>query len=90
MRITCDRCGKDRMLAETHAPRSDLPIREIIKRIRVEPLTGIEGVSSRPVRKIVVLEGVAAPPQPRNSKSTPDSPRFAAVDAWAACGLRPR
>ena len=32
MRITCDRCGKDRMLSETHAARRDLPIRDIIKR----------------------------------------------------------
>ena len=66
LRITCDRCGKDRMLSETHAPRSDLPIREIIKRMRhdgcggrpgrVELLTGIEGASSRPVRRIVLLE----------------------------------
>jgi hypothetical protein len=67
MRITCDRCGKDRMLAETHAPRSDLPIREIIKRMRhdgcdgrpgrVELLSGLEGASSRPVRRIVLIAG---------------------------------
>ena len=67
MRITCDRCGKDRMLSETHAPRSDLPIREIIKRMRhddcggrpgrVELLTGIEGASSRPVRRIILVLG---------------------------------
>jgi hypothetical protein len=67
LRITCDRCGKDRMLSETHAPRSDLPIREIIKRMRrdgcggrpgrVELLTGIEGASSRPVRRIVLVDG---------------------------------
>jgi hypothetical protein len=65
MRITCDRCGKDRMLSETHAPRRDLLIRDIIARMRhdgcggrpgrVELLTGIEGASSRPVRRIVVL-----------------------------------
>jgi hypothetical protein len=64
LRITCDRCGKDRMLNEVHAPRSDLPLREIIKRMRhdgcggragrAELLTGIDG-SSRPVRKIVLL-----------------------------------
>ena len=55
------------MLSETHAPRSDLPIREIIKRMRrdgcggrpgrVELLTGIEGASSRPVRRIVLVDG---------------------------------
>ena len=65
MRIECDRCGKSLMLNEAHAPRRDLPLREIIKRARhdgcgglagkVELLTGIEGVSSRPVRKIVLL-----------------------------------
>ena len=64
MRITCDRCGKGRILSETHAPRSDLPLREIIARMRhdgcggragkVELITGIGGASSRPVRKIVL------------------------------------
>jgi hypothetical protein len=64
MRITCDRCGKDRMLNETHTPQRDKLIRDIIARARhdgcggkpgrVELLTGIEGASSRPVRKIVV------------------------------------
>ena len=65
MRITCDRCGKDRMLNEAHMKRSDVPIRDIIKRMRhdgcggragkVELLTGIEGASSRPVRRIVLI-----------------------------------
>jgi hypothetical protein len=69
VRITCDRCGKDRMLNEAHAPprQRDMLIRDIIARMRhdgcggragrVELLTGIEGVSSRPVRRIVVLDG---------------------------------
>jgi hypothetical protein len=67
MRIICDRCGKDRMLSETHAPQRDMLIRDIIKRMRhdgcggrpgkVELLTGIEGASSRPVRRIVLIEG---------------------------------
>jgi hypothetical protein len=55
MRITCDRCGKDRMISETHATAAqrDMPIREIIKRMRhdgcgggagnVELITGIDG-----------------------------------------------
>jgi hypothetical protein len=34
MRITCDRCGKDRVLSETHTAHRDMPIREIIKRAR--------------------------------------------------------
>jgi hypothetical protein len=51
MRITCDRCGKDRMLSETYTPQRDMLIREIIARMRhdgcggragwVELLTGI-------------------------------------------------
>jgi hypothetical protein len=67
MRITCDRCGKDRMLNEAHMKRSDMPIRAIIARMRhdgcggragkVELLTGIEGASSRPVRRIVLIDG---------------------------------
>ena len=62
MRITCDRCGKDRMLNEAHMKRSDVPIRDIIARMRhdgcggrageVELLTGIETASSPPVRRM--------------------------------------
>ena len=64
LRITCDRCGKDRMLSETHTPQRDMPIRDIFWRMRhdgcgrpgrVELLTGIEGASSRPVRRIVLM-----------------------------------
>ena len=64
MRITCDRCGKDRVLSETHTTHRDMPIRDIIARMRhdgcggrvgkVELMTGIDGASSRPVRKIVL------------------------------------
>jgi hypothetical protein len=67
MRITCDRCGKDRMMNEVHAAQRDMLIREIIARARhdgcggragkVELLTGIDG-SSRPVRKILLRAGV--------------------------------
>jgi hypothetical protein len=66
-RITCDRCGRDRMFSEAHAAQGDMLIRDILKRMRhdgcggrpgrVELLTGIEGASSRPVRKIVLVEG---------------------------------
>jgi len=41
MRITCDRCGKVQMVNESHAGRAEL-------------LTGIDGVSSRPMRKILL------------------------------------
>ena len=67
LRITCDRCGKDRMVNEAHAPRSDRAVRDILKRMRhdgcggrpgkAELLTGIEGASSRPVRRIVLIGG---------------------------------
>jgi hypothetical protein len=60
LRITGDRCGKDRMVNEAHATGwRDRPLREILARARhdgcggqaarVELLTGIEGASSRPV-----------------------------------------
>ena len=64
LRITCDRCGKDRMVNETHAPWRDRLLCDILTRMRhdgcggiaakAELLTGIEGVSSRPVRRIVL------------------------------------
>jgi hypothetical protein len=66
LRITCDRCGKDRIVNESHAPWRDRALRDIIKRMRhdgcgglpgrAELLTGIEGASSRPVRKIVLSD----------------------------------
>jgi hypothetical protein len=66
MQITCDRCGKDRMLSETYTPQRDMLIRDIIKLMRhagcggraskVELIAGIEGAGSQPVRKIVVME----------------------------------
>jgi hypothetical protein len=64
LRITCERCGRERMVNQVHAAQSDLPIRDILDRMRhdgcggragkAELLTGIEGVSSRPVRRIVL------------------------------------
>jgi hypothetical protein len=65
LRIACDRCGKDRMANEVHMPQRDLPLRDILDRMRhdgcggragrVELLTGIAAASSRPVRKIVLM-----------------------------------
>jgi hypothetical protein len=67
MRITCDRCGKVQMFNEMHMKRGDMRIRAILDRIRhdgcggrpgkAELLTDIEGASSRPVRRIVLLDG---------------------------------
>jgi hypothetical protein len=60
----CDRCGKEWLIAETHMARGEMLIREIIDRMRHDgcggragkvELTGIEGVSSRPVRRIVLV-----------------------------------
>ena len=67
MRITCDRCGKDRMFSEAHAAQSGMLIRDIIAKMRhdgcggqpgrAELLTGITGASSQPVRRIVLIDG---------------------------------
>ena len=64
LRIECDRCGKSGWSRDALAQRAML-IRDIIARMRhdgcggragkVELLTGIEGVSSQPVRRIVLL-----------------------------------
>ena len=43
MRITCDRCGKDRMLNEAHMKRSDAPIRDIIAGMRHDGCGGRAG-----------------------------------------------
>jgi hypothetical protein len=65
LRIVCDRYGKERMISETHMTQGDMLIREILDRMRhdgcggragkAESLTGIEGASSRPVRRIVLV-----------------------------------
>jgi hypothetical protein len=67
LRITCDRCSKVQMVNQVHYARPTVPIRAILAKMRhdgcgglagkAELLTGIEGVSSRPVRKIVLQEG---------------------------------
>jgi hypothetical protein len=67
MRATCDRCGQQRMFSETYSAQRDMLIRDIIARMRhdgcggragrVELLTGIEGASSRPVRRIALIDG---------------------------------
>ncbi len=72
LRITCDRCGKDRMVNESHAAWRDRALRDILKRMRhdgcgglpgrAELLTGIEGASSRPVRRIVLVGRVTSVP----------------------------
>jgi hypothetical protein len=67
LKITCDRCGKDRMLNEAHMTERQrgMVLRVLLSRMRhdgcggragrAELLTGIDSVSSRPVRRIVLL-----------------------------------
>jgi hypothetical protein len=43
MRITCDRCGKDRMVNEAHTAQRDLPIRTILDRMRHDGCGGRVG-----------------------------------------------
>ena len=64
LRIECDLCGKVQMVNEAHLKPGAMPIRDIIARMphvgcsgtagKAELLTGIEGVSIRPVRRIVL------------------------------------
>ena len=66
LRIECDRCGKVQMVSQVHYARPTMLIRDIIAKMRhegcggqagnAELLSGIEGVSSRPVRRIVSLD----------------------------------
>jgi hypothetical protein len=66
LRIECDRCGKTVMHNVSHAPWRDRTLRYILVRMRhdgcggragrAELLTGIDGVSSSPVRRIVLRD----------------------------------
>ena len=66
LRIECDACGKVRVLSQVHFDRGDLPIRTILRRARhegcggrvakAELLTGLEAATSRPVRRIMLIE----------------------------------
>jgi hypothetical protein len=58
------------MFSETHSAQRDMLIRDIIARMhdscggragKVELLTGTEGASSRPVRRIVLIGGASPP-----------------------------
>jgi hypothetical protein len=66
LRIECDRCGKTQMVNESNAVLwRHRTLRDILAHMRhdgcggraakAELLTGVEGVSSRPVRKFVLL-----------------------------------
>jgi len=66
LRVECDRCGKVRMVHQAHYAQRALPIRTILDRMRhegcgnragnAELITGIEGTSNRPGRRIVLRE----------------------------------
>ena len=67
IRVTCERCGQERMFNEVHSAQRAMLIRDILDKMRhdgcgglagkAELVSGIEGVSCRPVRKIVLREG---------------------------------
>jgi hypothetical protein len=69
LRVECERCGKVVMLNESHAATKlrGRPLSDILSRMRhdgcgglpakAELLTGIDGASSRPVRRIVLRAG---------------------------------
>jgi hypothetical protein len=43
MRVTCDRCGQQRMFSETHSAQRDMPIRDIVARMRHDGCGGRTG-----------------------------------------------
>ena len=63
LRIECDRCGKVQMVNEAHAARwRHRTLRDILARMRHDGCGGLagkaerlDGVSSRPVRRIVLM-----------------------------------
>ena len=67
LRIECGRCGNAQMINQAHMRWNSMPLRDVIARMRhdgcggqagrAELLTGSEGASSRPVRRIVLREG---------------------------------
>ncbi len=64
LRIECDRCGKVQMVNESHAKWRDRTLRTILAKMRhdgcgglagkAELMSGVDGASSRPVRRIVL------------------------------------
>jgi hypothetical protein len=60
MRVTCVRCGKERMLSETRAARGDMLIRDIIARMRHD------GCGGRPGR-VELVTSVDAGQQPASA-----------------------
>jgi len=81
LRITCDHCGKDRILNEAHASWRGRSLFDLLHRMRhdgcggragnAELLTGIESASSPPVRKIVLRDGIGSGPTPTGGVAGP-------------------
>jgi hypothetical protein len=82
LRITCDRCGKDRMLNEAHAPdrQRDMPLRVLLARMRHDRCGGRAG-------KAELLTGCFRGVR-RQSASAVDSARTR-CPAGNACVLAP-
>ena len=67
LRVTCERCGRERMFNEAHSSQRSMLIRDIIEKMRHDGCGGMaekvgasdrhRGRSSRPVRRIVLREG---------------------------------
>jgi hypothetical protein len=99
LRIECDRCGKAQVVNEVHARWRDRSLRDIIARMRhdgcggragkAELVTGIEGVSSRPVRKIG-LPRASAPVLVRRTYRSESSRRKPEFSLHRSIGGEPR
>ena len=67
LKVTCGRCGQAQLVNEAHAPWRHVRLSVILARMRhdgcggrpayVELLSGIEDISTRPVRRIVLRAG---------------------------------
>jgi hypothetical protein len=63
IRVTCERCGQERMFNEAHSAQRGMTVRAILDTMRhdgcggragrAELRSGIDGANSRPVRKIM-------------------------------------
>lgn len=81
LRIECGRCGKVRMLNEAHASdaQRDMRLRDLLtharheggggRAVRAELLTVVDGVSSRPARRIVLGAGCVQQDRQANGPS---------------------
>jgi hypothetical protein len=60
LRIVCDRCGKDRMISETHMAQGHKLIRDILDRARHDGCGGRAGRAPRPRSEMVRRSPVSA------------------------------